>query len=1513
MPKLNKVQWFHFRWTPGAGGGAINVNNFCFDPHGDHNYTYAANQTGKTSLILMMMSEYMKQNIQIGDQKRQLDSYIENTRADAPALIAAEWISDLNPEHRFLVLNWIYLISNQRGSNLKFSDRAEKYGAILSYEKGTLTNPVSDLGLLNGDDLDQALPKSCSDVRVALSDLPAGVTKVTGMIKLDNASPKGNKYFEQTKAMHLGRSLFEDVLKPVNSVEGGISKYFDNAKNSKDLLKSRLLPTVLESHKQELKDAEEMYANLLKQSADNEERVAKANFLNDVKPDVDALPLAPYLQSYQVLQDSWKRRFDVIRSFRQEKERIKQQIEELENRIKDDQDLQTQTEYSISYQELASAKAKLAEIEDQIQKSKQAMDRYKSRLTEIKRLLKKNQLFDRYQALNTKKVNMETARQQLTDAQEKLSNDDRKERLNRYGSQLNDFYRAKIKDASEKYDADVKQKNQLDRKVKETRKRVNGLNAQLVKNKTGQNNYQQAMSKAEAQVNAFNQEHQTNLQSNADYRQWNDNLTAEYSQADNKKSELQKKLSDARNHQQELNTSLVQVNRRASQAEFNLTNVKRDVNEFNSKKQKRQEIINRWKLSADIYDGLAARDELDNLSNTNQKQIVDLGIENKRLNERMASLSAGVLTKLPEDVSQIFGDRHLPAPQSGLAFLQNSDNANELLNRNPILPFAFLVDDETFKHLDQWLTQPLLEPLIFFNRDHLDEKLILGNGSTKIITNFDRGLLNNDYLLKQVQDLESQIGNNETKIDELKGDSGHLAEDRTNVLNTLNELTLENENRYARQLQQAQQNVEQVNNEVSEVKQKLADCEQLIVSLDKQQAQVNEQLTTLSNLQQAGQLIKQALETLTVSHNCLQKLQLEAKKLQEELASGNSQLTKLESSLSVVADKVSGALSDLNTAKNVMGSFTNQHGIDFNYIPNTSSISDDSYVKQIFLELLNKYQMPIKNLESAYREKQDQYSRELDIWKKESAGAKDLADEVSGDDFDGYQLKQQVNAISDGEADDLQQQIGEENKRLGSLLNEENSAKKRVNTCQGKVDQFNDEFTLLTDLTMDQLKQQLADIKQNIEQKEQQESKLGKRSDQLDGWLTNVYEITLPESSQALDLNNVSLDALKEQWMQSTNQVNKAKADFSRYNNKLVKQIRILKEKIDQYPRSAGKADEGLSNALQNEWLPGLETTKNALTEIIYVSNHPKWLTQENGLANSVKKFHTWRENIENSKEITAMNEQMNSLNETVLGLVSDMYNGLEHLYKSSRIQTSEGRSKCLFEFRQPQIGELLASENGQKQMLAEIKRVFNDQRSSFFDERHDEKFSEAEKDALYKEAANKLITANWLYDQFIGISKFKVKFRQLDHVLKGDAKLVNYEDSKASGAASQVIYFVLLAMILRYQLDDKQGRNSQTELLPGMNKNAIWVPLIVDNIAGKVSDSNLYKAILQYADQMHIQFITLADQKDNTSVMSAFGSRFGFLRKVKMGNSNEVQLVFSWKDWQTEDDGQEVDFDLTK
>ena len=69
----------------------------------------------------------------------------------------------------------------------------------------------------------------------------------------------------------------------------------------------------------------------------------------------------------------------------------------------------------------------------------------------------------------------------------------------------------------------------------------------------------------------------------------------------------------------------------------------------------------------------------------------------------------------------------------------------------------------------------------------------------------------------------------------------------------------------------------------------------------------------------------------------------------------------------MVADKVSGALSDLNTAKNVMSSFTNQHGIDFNYIPNTSSISDDSYVKQIFLELLNKYQMPIKNLESAYR------------------------------------------------------------------------------------------------------------------------------------------------------------------------------------------------------------------------------------------------------------------------------------------------------------------------------------------------------------------------------------------------------------------------------------------------------------------------------------------------------------------------------------------------------------------
>ena len=199
MPKLNKVQWFHFRWTPGAGGGAINVNNFCFDPHGDHNYTYAANQTGKTSLILMMMSEYMKQNIQMGDQKRQLDSYIENTRADAPALIAAEWISDLNPEHRFLVLNWIYLISNQRGSNLKFSDRAEKYGAILSYEKGTLTNPVSDLGLLNGDDLDQALPKSCSDARVALSNLPAGVTKVTGMVKLDNASPKGNNILSKRK------------------------------------------------------------------------------------------------------------------------------------------------------------------------------------------------------------------------------------------------------------------------------------------------------------------------------------------------------------------------------------------------------------------------------------------------------------------------------------------------------------------------------------------------------------------------------------------------------------------------------------------------------------------------------------------------------------------------------------------------------------------------------------------------------------------------------------------------------------------------------------------------------------------------------------------------------------------------------------------------------------------------------------------------------------------------------------------------------------------------------------------------------------------------------------------------------------------------------------------------------------------------------------------------------------------------------------------------------------------
>lgn len=1511
MPRLNKATLFHFRWTPNAGGGAINVNNFCYDPMGQHNYTYAQNQTGKSSLIFILLSPYMKQNIRFGTQRRQLDSYIENTRADSPALLAEEWIGDSDPQQRYLVLNWIYLISNQRGRDLKFSDRAEKYGAILSYKAGVLDNPVSDLGLLTGNNLDQAAPVGCADARVALASLPDGVTKVCGMLKLDNASPNTNNYFKELLAMHLSRDLFENVLMKVNSVEGGISEYFAGAKTSQQLLTSRLLPTVLENQREQLDQAKEMYAKLLKQSSVSKALVAKVDFLKKMMPAIDQLPMDAYSASYQSLQDAWQHRFDVIRTFREQQRTIEQRIRTLGQQLDDDEQLLNRVNYSISYCELEQAQANLQSIQLELDENRQAQERQKARLKEINRLRILDQLLLSYQALQEKQADLATARQRLDDAKNQLKGSKRQGRLNQYGSQLIDYYQKEVNDSQNRY-ADASQRfDKLNAQVNNAEKQQNNYQTALGVIKVQQANCKNELAQAQNAINVFNQQHQTTLHSFADYQAWNDQLSMHITDMENALKVKQQEFNDFRQRQDDLNQQISKLSGRLVQTKNDHESAQRAVDDFAKQKQARQSIIDKRGLSLSVYDGKNLHNQLQAIINNCRDQQNQLVIKKEMWQDQLNLLKSGTLTKLPDLIGQLFLEKHLPMPQPGLEFLQESTNATGLLEKCPILPFSFLVDSDTFEHLDQWLTQPLSEPLVFFNRDRLDEQLVFGTGSAKVIANFDRGLLNEDQKRQKIQRLEDQISRIQDEYDALALKTNKLVEEDAQVNKTINKITRDNEQRLLQQCNHTGQVVEKYRQQFAVSTKMIKTLKQDIASLDKEIKNCQQQLNAQKNLLQVGEGCARDLKTLTDSKKQLSELQQSEKDTQALLIEVKQQLVNLRSQQEAITDKKTQSAMLVQTAKKALDDFKALHSQDFGYVSDTPVIFSDILAKRAFQELLDKYQRPIQQQQEVFQDAQRACQEKQQIWDKEANKQPELAKEVAGKNFDVEAHKRQFNAIGENEADDLQARLNEASRQEGDLNRQQTDAKKRVEKCQNRVDSFGDGMILLDNKVIDQLKRQKQAIENRQAHEKQEKRDLTDRDQLFVLSLHDFKNLTLPETSRNLDFSDYSLKQLQDQWERSSQRLNKAKADFSKKNRHLVKQIQRLKEQANAYPyRTAEDIKKRFINALKIQWEDILEKTRIALLEL---TDHLEWFNHKNELANGIEQFHEWLENIINSKEIVAVNEQMNSLDDVVYQLVVGMYTGLDQLHKSSRIRTADGKSVCLFEFKQNKLVQReLELPNGQKQLLARIENVFDDRRNSFFNEAGDQNISDAEKDDLYRKSARTLITPDWLYNTFIGMDRFRVQYRQLDHVLKGDARLVNYEDSKASGAASQVIYFVLLAVILRYQLDNQSNLSMQAELLSGFNQTTVQIPLIVDNLAGKVADSKLYRAMLQYAEQMQIQFITLADQKDNTSVMAAFGSRFGFLRQVKMGNSGEVQLVFSWKDWRETENQQTVDFDLS-
>lgn len=1417
MPQINRVRIINFSYN----GDKRQILDESFNFHGGENALLNMKNGGGKSVLVQVMMQPVIPLVSL--QMRKIKDFF--VKKKLPAYVLVEWKLD---DRGGYLLTGIAL-SNRESSGLENEETENnlKYFTFTNSYHLADAMDIMNIPLILKDDK-RLIIKTYKEAQELILLESRGKNSHVEYFGQDDA----NHYKETLLSYNISQDEWRNIIRSINSDEGGVINIFEKCKTSHQLMREWILKTVDKVVYEDKKDAQkldEMLERLAETMIENEQFILEKELLMSFLTGIEEYgnKVSELYERYSDKQDAVGQLCSLHQHLQVQNEILKKQIEAGREKIED-----------------LSSNLKLIELEEKSKgyydalenhrEEKKLLEELTTRLTMSRENLEaKLKAFKIQKAAETMEK-IDAFQAQLKGTEESLkrsaSDDNDKVMIEKLSYSLKCAYEKSIMMLQEEFKhsglelEEVRLKKEQERYSSiELEKRLKGLGhleIDLAKKTAVFEKEEESLFKHlgfELRRNLLGKladQEKEKAKKNlggilADDEKELESQKQSYKEKEETIRDVRQKIQDIKLKKQELKTSL-HVNNMQHEEYLNHENSLRMI-------LKQYEIDFEKRFRSD-YMSIEIRNII-----TSYEEIQDKNKQQARsLKKRMDAIDSGTL-----HVSEEYRDyllRNEIQFNTGDNYLQSfaSDKRDELLKKIPILPYSFIMTEQELEKVKYRIPEvPILQPVPIITYDGLDGKmdgsdyLVSFGQGTSIFCLFDRNMFDGTGFLTYRTTIEKELEEKKENIRHY----GKVLEETREHQEIIKRFTYKNSTRY--------------------------DLEKEIKIMEDLLGEISEKEVELISLMTVSE--ERIKELRLVVHETENKVSQSSANIRgfAQYLSGNDEYEILkDEEIEVKADK-NTAEEKISLLKTRIEELKDEEYQKTDALRNVKQKLDLLYREAMEYneaeekEVLEGNLSELKEMLGAYRRDIERNLTELNnrkdylIHEMNSKRAEIIELELDEKDYKGIHYDAQ-----------LKRKLGDEEKALRVDVNNlgEKSIDQRVKVA-GLEEKMNSTLSRVRELSPEPLPKE--EIKSDFSRRKAQNAhEIKVQQDRMRDVATQIkqFEVLMFDVSRQIPDEEIAGEIKKYV-----------------YKEDLESEFRALKARLSSLTKTCKEKEEEIQILLTR-----LRSTFNAknsnVSTILYGLEKQAEQARQDKLKYYYLYEYTMNQREQLQKVIHLHELRLEKMEESFRDVVMQSYLHAEDIYKQI-LKVAEDSSIHLSGRNRPvKMIEIELPEPEEKDKCISKMRMYINERTN--------DVSAALKEGKKKEDVRKVISnfmSSWeLLNVISDLAKLKVKAFKIDINAK-NSHLKEWEKvmKENSGGERFVSFFAVLVALMSYSRSSKKS-------VDDYSRNMDTKVLIMDNPFGPISSEHLLRPLFEIAKKYRTQLICLTDLKQN-SIMNCF------------------------------------------
>ena len=819
------------------------------------------------------------------------------------------------------------------------------------------------------------------------------------------------------------------------------------------------------------------------------------------------------------------------------------------------------------------------------------------------------------------------------------------------------------------------------------------------------------------------------------------------------------------------------------------------------------------------------------------KNDIDIDKRNKKMSE-LDMIKKGVVVEVPKDVKAKLAELNMDY-ELGLNYLRklkiSDEQKEELLKRNPFIPFAIILEEEdikTLKSIDMDIASSY--NVYIANRDDINSKIELNKSNSlysinnlTMLLNFNKALLSEEVKDRVIKEMEKEISSLNSVISENRAYMNKLEKCKNEISSfKITKTMLSN---LEKSINDNKEKIEKIKQSNKNISQEISKIENELLP-EKYKAKESEQ-KTLKEIEIFISLIEQfsiELDKFNVELEKYENDRLKLGNISQEISTINSEILYLEKTKVVneaslrnfkdIAKEIESKLEEINnlgldlSSAMMIKEDKNKLEAQFKALKSKSSVSlEELQERQVsIINEIKRLDSEIVSLIKANDIKEEEYVNKPYLIEVKQELRKTLEEKKKS-------IEEQQNMVSS-----VNRNLGEVIAKSKTLLERCKKAYRNLEKAlieNGFMITYQEPYMDKSEITTrdfkekdKDLKDELSNVKSELRVVEDNISCIKASSQRLD-FLSEVKSkiVDINEREVVLYINEIS--------------------EIETLTATILKEYRELEREVDSNKLEIDEAFALLTTEFKYKDIAPFYKNIQSLIEIKYDP-----ITVEKSIESTLNALDMLQKQHET--DLKVVGEERENISKTLLKYVEQVYSHMGMIDKNSRINI-EGENKKMLEIRQPEWDVILFSTKIEE-FLEHIVQMCENRI------RHEEPIDEY--------IATQVTTAK-LYDSVVGIGNVNIVLRKLEALNNqiGTSRVKWTEVMKNSGGEGFVSAFVILVSLLSYMRKDSETIGDKKEE---------GKVLIMDNPFGKMSSEHLIKPVMLIAEKYNTQLICYTAQK---------------------------------------------------